>query len=259
MKIEKVKAEEQKKADTEKRVKFEVAIKKGANNKTLIIKEIANTLPANADFKEERAAAMYENYLEQKTKLEKSGQVNAPIDISSLFSAADAAVSSQLENKYKSVMLEKEKAENARKADEFNTRSVISSTEADKQMKMAEEQKKGLKQLEQESKAREEEIRRISEAQLKSSESERKSDESKRIAQIKQAQSQQAGKLESELAELNDERNKRRIQEIDAQQEELKKIQAEEAKIKLIQQEKEAKMKEAQMATQELAQIEAKR
>ncbi len=259
IKIDKVKAEEQRKVELEKRVKFEVAVKKGANNRTLIIREIANTLPPNTDFKEERAAAMYDNYLEQKTKLEKTGQINAPIDVTSLFSAADAAVSSQLENKYKNVMLEKEKAEDTRKAEEFKTRSVISSMEADQQMKMAEEQKKNLKQLEQDSKAREEEIRRISEAQLKSSESERKSEEAKRVAQIKQAQTQQAGKLESELAELNEERNKRRIEEIDSRQEELKKIQAEEAKIKQIQLEKEAKLKEAQTSTQELAQAEAKR
>ncbi|MBX7181257.1 MAG: hypothetical protein K1X82_04015 [Bacteroidia bacterium] len=258
-KIEEVKAEEQRKVELEKRIRFEVAVKKGAENKTLIIREIANTLPPNADFKEERAAAMYENYLQQKAKLEKSGQVNSTIDVTSLFAAADAAVATQLENKYKNVMLEKEIAEDTRKKEEFKTRSQISSQEVDQQLIMAEEQKKSLKKLEEDSKAREDEIRRISQAQLKASEVERKAEEARIAAQIKQAQTQQVGKLETELAELNEERNKKKIQEIDAQQAELKKIREEEEKIKRLEQEREAKLQQAKSSTSELASAEAKR
>ncbi len=253
------KLEEDRRSELEKRIIFETAVKKGIGNRVLVLKEIMSILPNSTKNKEERAEAMYNNYLAQKKRKEEIGDVGSPIDIKALYTAGDDVEASILEKSYTAKMTDKEKAEDERKTSEFNTKSAKATIEAEERLKRIEEENKGLKTLATDSKAREEEIRRISQAQLAAAENERKTQETERKAKIETAQKAQIGVLESELAALNKQKADRDIAEKQTRQVELSRIQEEEVKIKQLENERLAKLNEAKTSTAALASAETAR
>lgn len=86
------------------------AIDRGGSNKEAVIEEIKKTFPRDDKFKEEKAAAIYEEY----ERLRQAGQTKANMNFSSLFDAAERA---ELVAKEKE--REDEKARQAAKFDEL--------------------------------------------------------------------------------------------------------------------------------------------
>lgn len=187
--VKKVRDEKLQQAKSAEEKKIQNAIEAGNGNREATINALKNALPANAQYREEKAKAMYEQYEKDKKQAELSGQTNISIDFKSLFAAADLAEVQQLQKSFE----EKKKAEfevqeKRRIENEVKAKEILASKseEAEKIFASADKKKEEAEaKAEEEKRVREELAKAAEEKRLKEEADAKRKAEEIRLAEEK--------------------------------------------------------------------------
>jgi hypothetical protein len=202
--VEKVREEKLQQAKSEQEKKIQSAITSGAGNREATINALKNALPANTPYREEKAAAMFEQYERDVKKAQEAGQPTIGIDFKSLQAAADLVEVQQLQKSFEQKKAtevaeqEKRRVENEQKAKE-----ILASKSEAAQALFADAGKQ-----KEEAEAKAEQEKRVKEELAKAAEEKRIKDEAEAKAKA-EAKAEEERKAKEEANRLAEEKRKK--------------------------------------------------
>ncbi|MCF8461821.1 MAG: hypothetical protein K9G46_13940 [Flavobacteriales bacterium] len=221
------------------------ALESGGGDRDAAVAAIMKVLPVTGDneLDQERAAAVYDAYLQESQKIKQSGNAGSKVDFAVLFQAADKAELARLERQYE----QKQVVEKERLA-EYSDRRIEQATEIAKA-----QQKAASKEVEQAEVAYEETLLKVEAQRQERLAEQKKKDEdlakAKEMEQVRRVALENE-KKDAELAKMDAERQQR----LDAEKKEQEALLA--AELVTRRKQEEAAKKEADL---KLAEIEKAR
>jgi len=243
-------------ADTKDKKEMQLAdaLESGGGDRDATVAAIMKTLPATGDkeLDQERAAAVYDAYLQESQKIKQSGNIGSKVNFAVLFQAADKAELDRLEKQY-----EKKQADEKERLAEYSDQRIEKATEIAKA-----QQKAASKEVEQAEADYENTLLKVEvERQERLAEQKKKDEDlakAKEMEQVKRVALENE-KKDAELAKMEAERQQR----LDAEKKEQEALLAVELAARRKQEEvakkdadlKLAEMEKARMAAEDAARV----
>lgn len=226
------------KAKSKKERELAEAIEKGAGDREKTVEGIIKALPQtnDKDLDRTRAEAVYDAYLEESAKIERSGNIGQKVDFASLFAAADKAELERLEKQFQAKQAERELEIAAYEEERI-----------EKATQVAEKKQKEAEQLALAAEKQYEETLMKTEAQRQErlAEQQREKEELEKQIAMENARrsAEEKARAEEELAKVEAERNER----LERERKEAERLAAIEAAEKLKQEEEARKAAEERL------------